>query len=120
MLCLSIRVFFGICRMEVFRIAFGITRAELEAWKAAIDQGQIAYLTHYWRDARFPNSRTVTKVGCRDVNKLAAWCKAHHLNPKYIHVREKYPHFDLLGSYQYKVLQQLGLHDHIERFGLHK
>jgi|SRR5690606_36132141 len=106
--------------MEVFLIAFGITRAELEAWKAAIDQGEIAFLTHYWRDARFPNSRTVTKVGCRDVNKLASWCIEHHLDPQYIHYRDKYPHFDLLGPYQYKVLQQLGLHDHIVRFGLHK
>lgn len=106
--------------MGVSHIAFGITRAELNAWKTEVAQGKLAYLTHYWHDERFPNFNTVTKVGCNDVSKLIAWCKQFHLNPEYIHYRDRYPHFDLLGPYQYEVLQQLGLHDHIIRFGLHK
>lgn len=101
-------------------IAFGITRAELNAWKTAIEKGEIAFLTHYWHDKRFPNYNTVTKVGCSDIEKLADWCRQFQLNPEYIHYRDRYPHFDLLGPYQYEILHQLGLHEHIERFGLHK
>jgi len=101
-------------------IAFGITRAELNDWKTTVEQGQIAYLTHYWLDDRFPDARTVTKVGCKDVSKLVAWCEQFQLNPIYIHNRSRYPHFDLLGPYQYEVLKAVGLHDHISRFHLHK
>lgn len=103
---------------ELF-IAFGITRAELEQWKRSVEQGNIAFLTHYWQDDRFPNYRTVTKVGCSDVAKLTAWCEQFHLNPLYIHHRDRYPHFDLIGPYQYEVLTTVGLFDHISRFGLH-
>jgi len=90
------------------------------AWKAAVEQGELAYLTHYWHDERFPNYKTVTKVGCSDLSKLTAWCKQFHLDPKYIHYRDRYPHFDLLGPYQYEVQKQLGLYNHIERFHIHK
>jgi len=77
-------------------------------------------LTHYWRDERFPNARTVTKVGCNDIERLEAWCKQFNLNPAYIHKRDQYPHFDLIGPYQLEVLRKLGLEDHIARFALHK
>ena len=99
-------------------IAFGITKAELNRWKQTVLKGEIAFLTHYWYDQRFPNCKTVTKVGCSNIEKLQAWCIEHKLDPKYIHYKEKYPHFDLLGPYQLVVLENLGLHDHIERFKL--
>ncbi len=54
-------------------MAFGINRAELKQWKAKVRNGQIAFLTHYWLDDRFPGCNTVTKVGCNDVERLKAW-----------------------------------------------
>lgn len=56
-------------------MAFGITRKELTEWKKEIDQGKIAYLTHYWLDERFPGINTVTKVGCKDIEQLIEWEK---------------------------------------------
>jgi hypothetical protein len=99
-------------------VAFGISRQELKKWKEQAARGEIAFLTHYWVDPRFPGIRTVTKVGCADVGKLADWCRKNGLNPRYIHMRDDYPHFDLLGPEQKKVLMQEGLRDHIERFRL--
>ena len=99
-------------------MAFGISRAELAAWKQAVTRGEIAYLTHYWTDPRFPNMHTVTKVGCSDLDKLRAWCISHDLPPQYIHHRLPYPHFDLLGPKQKEILAEAGLHSHIERFRL--
>ncbi|MEK3881658.1 hypothetical protein [Paenibacillus sp. PL2-23] len=97
-------------------MAFGINRTELKEWKAAVARGEIAYLTHYWLDPRFPGIRTVTKVGCSDLEKLAAWCRGNGLNPAYIHKREQYPHFDLIGDKQADILRKEGLYRHIERF----
>lgn len=99
-------------------MAFGISRKELNEWKAKVSQGEIAYLTHYWLDERFPDAKTVTKVGCSSYEKLVDWCRAHQLNPRYIHNREKYPHFDLIGHNQKKVLQLAGQYDQIKRFGI--
>lgn len=99
-------------------IAFGISKAELDHWKEQVEAGEIAYITHYWYDKRFPNFKTVTKVGCSNLEKLKAWCITHKLDPKYIHIRKQYPHFDLLGPYQIEVLKRLGLEDHIDRFKL--
>lgn len=99
-------------------MAFGIDRAELNAWKAAVSRGETAFLTHYWYDPRFPQFRTVTKVGNADYDKLAAWCKANGLNPKYIHARSSFPHFDLLGRKQQEILLKENLHHHLERFRL--
>ncbi|MBB3114596.1 hypothetical protein FHS18_006718 [Paenibacillus phyllosphaerae] len=73
-------------------------------------------MTHYWRDDRFPHMRTVTKVGCSDLARLAAWCTENGLNPGYIHRRDEYPHFDLLGSKQKEILRREGLTSHLERF----
>ncbi|UVI29619.1 hypothetical protein [Paenibacillus spongiae] len=99
-------------------MALGITRQELNEWKAAVSRGEIAFLTHYWLDNRFPHIRTVTKVGCSDLNHLAAWCRDNGLNPAYIHHRQDYPHFDLLAPKQLEILRREGLLSHIERFKL--
>ncbi|MEK3719810.1 hypothetical protein [Paenibacillus sp. FSL H8-0034] len=99
-------------------MAFGIKRAELQQWKATVAKGDIAFLTHYWFDPRFPNVNTVTKVGCSDLGKLAAWCTANGLNPDYIHHRQPYPHYDLIGPRQIAILQQEQLWQHLERFKL--
>lgn len=99
-------------------MAFGINRAELTAWKSAVNRGEIAYLTHFWLEPRFPGVRTVTKVGCADRDRLIAWCITHGLDPKYIHQRSSFPHFDLIGPKQVQILQEEGLWNQIERFGL--
>jgi len=99
-------------------VAFGINRAELNAWKEAVSRGETAFLTHYWHDPRFPEFRTVTKVGNSDYERLVAWCVANGLNPKYIHNRSPFPHFDLMGWRQREILLKEKLLDHIERFRL--
>lgn len=86
-------------------MAFGITREELQYWKKKVDEGEIAFLTHYWYDKRFPQYKTVTKVGCSDIDKLIKWGKKHGLKKEWIHHRrDGYSHFDLLGSYQKRIL----------------
>lgn len=97
-------------------MAFGITRAEMNAWKSKVAQGEIAFLTHYWLDPRFPSMKTVTKVGCSDLDKLARWCTENGLNPQYIHVRSDYPHFDLLGPKQREILQRENQLEQLKRF----
>jgi hypothetical protein len=99
---------------EVICLAYGIKRQELEDWKRKIDQGEIAFLTHYWLDDRFPGSKTVTKVGCDDLEKLAAWGKKYGLKREWIHHRrDGYSHFDLIGVRQKEILQKEGLLNHI-------
>ena len=63
-------------------MAFGITREELKAWKEAVKRGERAFLTHYWQDERFPGCYTVTKVGCRQIDKLVTWGQQYGLSPK--------------------------------------
>ncbi|SDE29534.1 hypothetical protein SAMN02799630_05116 [Paenibacillus sp. UNCCL117] len=99
-------------------MAFGIRREELVRWKEAVSRGELAFLTHYWLDDRFPGISTVTKVGCSDLVRLSDWCVRNGLNPAYIHHRPPYPHFDLIGPKQRDVLERQGLHDHIARFKL--
>jgi len=99
-------------------MAFGVHREELEAWKKTVSQGEIAYLTHYWLDARFPGITTVTKVGCSDHDKLVTWCLEHGLDPQYIHNRSPFPHFDLIGPKQREVLIEEKLWDQLQRFRL--
>lgn len=99
-------------------MAFGITRRELEAWKEKAGNGEIAFITHYWLDPRFPSARTVTKVGCSDLERLSEWCRRNGLNPRYIHRREPYPHFDLIGPKQKEILTRERLWSHLERFNL--
>lgn len=97
-------------------MAFGINREELTRWKQAVSAGEIAYLTHYWIDPRFPGMNTVTKVGCSDLERLRHWCSLHGLPAKYIHNRSPFPHFDLMGPKQREILLQEGLLEQLERF----
>jgi hypothetical protein len=99
-------------------MAFGIDRAELKKWKRAVMSGEIAYLTHYWLHPRFPEIKTVTKVGCSDLERLHVWCVENGLNPKYIHHRDDYPHYDLIGGKQKEILVREQLWEHIRRFGI--
>lgn len=99
-------------------MAFGINREELERWKADVSRGDIAFLTHYWYDPDMPLVTSVTKVGCADYRRLSDWCGKHGLNPAYIHMRDRYPHFDLIGKAQREVLEAEGQWEHIRRFGL--
>jgi hypothetical protein len=98
----------------VTRLAFGITKEELRRWKNDIESGKIAFLTHYWLDDRFPGCKTVTKVGCNDIEKLKKWGEKYGLKPEWIHMRKDgYSHFDLLGEKQIEILEKEGLEDHI-------
>jgi len=95
-------------------LAFGISKKDLMEWKSKIDQGEIAFLTHYWLDDRFPNCKTVTKVGCNDLNKLTNWGKQYGLKPEWIDRRQHgYSHFDLLGQKQTEILIKEGLTSHL-------
>ena len=91
-------------------MAFGINRIELTAWKMKVEAGEIAFITHYWLDDRFPNCKTVTKVGCNDIEKLSAWGRQYGLKPEWIDGRKKsYPHYDLLGEKRIEILTKEGL-----------
>ncbi len=99
-------------------MAFGIDRKELNHWKEQVKNGEIAFLTHYWLDDRFPDCNTVTKVGCNDVEKLKAWGRKHGLSDEWIDYKTNYPHYDLFGEYQRKILRREKIWDQIERFNL--
>ena len=99
-------------------MAFGINRAELQTWKQKVKNNEIAFLTHYWLDDRFPGCHTVTKVGCRDLEKLKTWGKQYGLQDNWIHEREKFPHYDLFGNIQFTILTEEQKWDHIEKFQL--
>jgi hypothetical protein len=95
-------------------VAFGIKRQEVIDWKHNIDNGEIAFLTHYWLDDRFPGCNTVTKVGSNNLEKLAAWGQKHGLRKEWIDIRKNgYSHFDLIGERQKEILQKEGLFSHI-------
>lgn len=99
-------------------MAFGVRREELQSWKNTVSQGEIAFLTHYWLDDRFPGCKTVTKVGCADLSKLIEWGRKYDLHPEWIDHKEQYPHFDLFGGREYTVLKEEGREDLIDRFKL--
>lgn len=99
-------------------MAFGINRQELRQWQQQVLDGEIAFLTHYWQDERFPGCFTVTKVGCIDIDKLSKWGRQYELQIKWVHQRDKYPHFDLFGNKQKEILKKEGLVNHIQRFNL--
>ncbi|AQQ53075.1 hypothetical protein [Planococcus lenghuensis] len=87
-------------------MAFGIKREELKQWKQDVAEGKIAFLTHYWLDPRFPGCDTVTKVGCCDLDRLAAWGEQYGLRREWIDDRrDDYPHFDLFGERQRMILE---------------
>jgi hypothetical protein len=97
-------------------MAFGIKKQELVQWKRNVINGEIAFITHYWLDPRFPELNTVTKAGCSDVGKLMQWGKRYGLKKEWIHQRDQYPHFDLLGERQRMILEKEGLWEQIARF----
>jgi hypothetical protein len=98
-------------------MAFGIKKQEVRDWKQKIDDGEIAFLTHYWLDDRFPGCKTVTKVGCHDLERLAEWGRQYGLKKEWIHHRrDGYSHFDLIGERQIEILNKEGLQHHIWRY----
>lgn len=97
-------------------MAFGIKREELREWKRKVEDGEMAFLTHYWIHPRFPECKTVTKAGCRDLARLIEWGRSYGLRQEWIDMREDYPHFDLIGETQKTVLTDEGLFTHLERF----
>lgn len=99
-------------------MAFGVTRVELEKWKQSAASGNIAFLTHYWLDERFPNCNTVTKVGCCHIDRLIEWGAKYGLKREWIDNRGDYPHFDLFSERQYQILRAEGQFEQIERFKL--
>ncbi len=100
-------------------MAFGVKRAELNAFKEKAMRGEIAILTHYWLDERFPSSKTVTKVASSDIDVLKAWGKKYQLPEAYIDFgHDHLPHFDLFGEIQLSVLKNEAKWDQINRFHL--
>lgn len=99
-------------------MAFGINRQELRAWKTAVAAGEMAFLTHYWLDERFPGCKTVTKAGCADLDKLILWGKQYGLKREWIDMRDDYPHFDLFGQYEKDILLAEGYTEQLKRFNL--
>lgn len=97
-------------------MAFGITRDELKAWQKKASAGDIAIITHYWTDPRFPTATSVTKVGSSDIKKLKAWGKQYGLNEHWIDYHAEYPHYDLFAPFQQLVLEQEDKQDQIRRF----
>ena len=97
-------------------MAFGLKRPELLSWKEAVSRGDIAFLTHYWLDDRFPGCRTVTKVGCSDIDRLIKWGAQYGLKPEWIDYKKEYPHFDLFGHHQEIILLKEGMLDQLQRF----
>ncbi|MBU9721385.1 MULTISPECIES: hypothetical protein [Bacillaceae] len=94
-------------------MAFGITKEDLRDWKEKANNGEIAFLTHYWLDDRFPNTYTVTKVACSNKDRLYTWGKQYGLKPEWIHDRDHFPHFDLLGEWQREILKKEGLYNQL-------
>ncbi|WP_246939565.1 hypothetical protein [Bacillus pinisoli] len=102
-------------------MAFGIKRTELEEWKLKVLEGsEVVFLTHYWLHPKYPQIKTVTKAGSANLDLLIEWGKKYGLQPEWIHRREKYPHFDLIGETQIDILVKEGINNQLERFQLKK
>ncbi|MEQ6377381.1 hypothetical protein RZN25_11165 [Bacillaceae bacterium S4-13-56] len=99
-------------------MAFGVNRKELQQWKESIVNGEIAFLTHYWIDDRFPDCNTVTKVGARSIEELEKWGKKYGLKSYMIDRHPEFPHYDLFGDWQLKILRAEGKTEQIKRFRL--
>ncbi|WP_096154524.1 MULTISPECIES: hypothetical protein [Bacillus] len=97
-------------------MAFGIKRAELMSWKRKVENGDIAFITHYWVHPKFPHIHTVTKVGCCDIEHLVKWGEKYGLKSEWIHNREQFPHFDLIGEKQLEILEIENQWDQINKF----
>lgn len=90
----------------------------MNIWKRQVSDNRIAFLTHYWKDPRFADCDTVTKAGCKDLKKLAAWGEKYGLQPAWIDKRGNYPHFDLFGDKQLEILEKEGQLEQLSRFHL--
>ncbi|MDQ0206220.1 hypothetical protein [Alkalicoccobacillus murimartini] len=101
-------------------MAFGINRNILSEWKEQVTAGEIAFLTHFWLDERFPHCTSVTKVACRDLDRLATWGEQYGLKKEWIHIREGYPHYDLFGEWQRDILASEGKMDQLDQLGKKK
>lgn len=101
-------------------MAFGISRNDVKQWKTQVSAGEIAFLTHYWFDPRFPHYKTVTKVGCGNKKKLIQWGRKYGLKPEWIDNKKDFPHFDILGERQIKILLEENMSDHLKRFNILK
>ncbi|NJP37221.1 hypothetical protein [Alkalicoccus luteus] len=89
-------------------MAFGVTKQELAAWKHSVRSGKVAFLTHFWYDRRFPQYNTVTKAACSDRSRLIEWGLSYGLRETWIHEERYYPHFDLIGADEFRILQEEG------------
>src|SRR5699024_7679837 len=98
-------------------MAFGIKRDELIQWKRRVNNGEIAFLTHYWEDPRFPTAKTVTKEGCSNLQRLIAWGKQYGLQAAWIH-HTKYTHFNMFEDRQKEILYKENIVEQINRFNL--
>lgn len=99
-------------------MAFGLKRKELIEWKARVNNGEIAFLTHFWIDERFPGCDTVTKVGSSDIEALVNWGKQYGLKREWIHYDPRFPHFDLFGETQAQILEEENQLDQMQRFNI--
>ncbi|WP_186577358.1 hypothetical protein [Aquibacillus kalidii] len=99
-------------------MAFGVKKEELKKWKQCVLNGEIAFLTHFWLDDRFPGCTTVTKVGCCHIDKLIEWGARYNLQPNWIHYDQSYPHFDLFGDRQKDILIKEKQFEQVKRFNL--
>jgi hypothetical protein len=97
-------------------MAFGISKLQLQSWKDNVKAGEIAFLTHFWIDKRFPNEKSVTKVGCSDLNSLIRWGSKYGLKAEWVHDRVLYPHFDLIGERQRYIMKQEGRFNELKKF----
>jgi hypothetical protein len=97
-------------------MAFGINRSQLIKWKSEVEAGQIAFITHFWLDSRFPDEKSVTKVGCSNLQKLILWGSRYGLKAEWIHERDTYPHFDLIGDKQRTIMEQEGRIKELQKF----
>lgn len=79
----------------------------------------LAFLTHYWLDDRFPHANTVTKAACQDMKQLIEWGEKHGLKKEWIHDRAGFPHFDLIGEPQKRILQKERSLGNIHEYGLY-
>ncbi|WP_042223671.1 hypothetical protein [Oceanobacillus manasiensis] len=99
-------------------MAFGLKRDELISWKKKVLAGEIAILTHYWLDNRFPGCTSVTKVGCNDLEKLTKWGSQYGLEAEWVHRDKRFPHYDLFGERQRDVLISEKQWKQLEQFNL--
>lgn len=99
-------------------MAFGLKKEELIKWKKQVTSGEIAIITHYWQDKRFPNATTVTKIGCGDINKLIKWGEKYKLKPEWIDYKENYPHFDVFGEKQREILSNENEIKQLKKFNI--